>query len=165
MDRGARQAIVQRVTQGRTQLKQLSTHPSQSSWDPSWLRGAFVDSMSGRHVSCLRRPPVSALVLLGKLEQTQRTGHPDLLGQQTRVWGLALGEPPSSGRCPRGTPTSQVQGPSPAQLCSLSFSLPVPDLVGAQGDSGVPFWFILPPCVVLRSSHDTLFAGGSGQVA
>ena len=125
-----------------------------------------MDSTNGRRVSCVCHPPVSALVLLGKPEQTQRTGPPDLLGQQTCVWGPVLGPAPSPGALPTVHPTPQVQGPSPAQLCSpLSLSLPIPDLTGAQGESGVPFWFLLPPYMVLHSSRDALLAGGSGQVA
>lgn len=125
-----------------------------------------MDSTNGHRISCLCHLPVSALVLLGKPEQTQRTGHPDLLGQQTRVWGPVLCQAPSPGALPTVHPTPQVQGLSPAQLCSpLSLSLPIPDLTGAQGNSGVPFWFLLPPYMVLPSSCDALLAGGSGQVA
>lgn len=163
MDRGARRAVVQRPARSRTRLKQMSTCPSLSSWSPSCCE---MDSTNGGHVSCLCRPPVSTLVLLGKPEQTQHTRHPDLLGQQTRVWGrvwsgaqsrdAAQGAPPFP-RCRDRVP--------PSSVLPLSLSLPVPDLMGAQGDSGVPFWFLLPPCVVLPSLHDTLLAGGSGQVA
>ena len=129
-------------------------------------RGREMDLTNGHRISCLCHPPVSALVLLGKPEQTQRTGHPDLLGQQTRVWGPVLCQAPSPGALPTVHPTPQVQGLSPAQLCSpLSLSLPIPDLTGAQGNSGVPFWFLLPLYMVLPSSRDALLAGGSGQVA
>lgn len=93
-------------------------------------------------------PTCSTLVLLGKPEQTQHTRHPDLLGQQTRAQPCSWsGQCPVQGRCPRCTPISQVQGPSPAQLCSpLSLSLPVPDLMGACMTLGFLFGSFFSLC-------------------
>lgn len=79
----------------------MSTCPSLSSWSPSCCE---MDSTIGGRVSCLCRPPVSTLVLLGKPEQTQHTRRPDLLGQQTRVWGPVFGQVPSPGTLPKVHP-------------------------------------------------------------
>lgn len=123
-----------------------------------------MDSTNGRRVSCVCHPPVSALVLLGKPEQTQRTGPPDLLGQQTCVWGPVLGQAPSPGALPTVHPTPQVQGPSPAQLCSpLSLSLPIPDLTGAQGESGVPFGSFFLPTWSCTLHVTPCLLGGAGR--
>ena len=73
MDSGAWQATIHRVTQSRTQLKQLSTQAPRKSG-----RGAFLEKGTGKHwkgVGALRRvfSPASATASLD-LHRTQESG-------------------------------------------------------------------------------------------
>ena len=82
-----------------------------------------MDSTNGRRVSCLCHPPVSTLVLMGKPEQTQRTGPPDLLGQQTCLVPCARSGAQSRGAA-HGAPHSPGAGTESRPALFPSLSLP-----------------------------------------
>lgn len=85
------------------------------------------------------------------------------------VSGAVFGQVPSPGTLPKlCTPFPRCRDrvpPSSVLPLSLSLSLPVPASDGCSGRLWGSFWFLLPPVWSCPLLHDTLLAGGSGQVA